>query len=141
MKNFFLQIKRKNQLLLPIVVLIAALFSTISLPAQDKTTGKTLTQKKFQQLMSKRNTVILDVRTPEEYKEGHIPGSLQIDVLKAENFKQSVAGMDKNKKYLIYCHSGKRSASAKFIMKNLGFKKLYDLDGGFSKWTGKKEIK
>jgi len=83
--------------------------------------------------------VLLDVRTTDEYRSGHIPGSIQIDVLKTEDFKKQVAALDKHKTYLLYCRSGKRSNTAKVLMKESGFTKLVDLEGGFSKWEGAKE--
>jgi len=141
MTNTVSHIKSYSSILIISGLLLVALFGTAGLQAQDTIAGKTVTQKKFQRLMTKKNTVLLDVRTTEEYKSGHIPGSLQIDVLNAADFKKQVASFDKNKKYLLYCRSGKRSSSAKVLMEEMGFTKLYDLDGGFSKWTGKKEMK
>ncbi|MBL7723987.1 MAG: rhodanese-like domain-containing protein [Chitinophagaceae bacterium] len=132
-------VKKKKWLILFTGVLLAGLCSTICVQAQNNSTGKTVSQKKFQRLSTKKNTVLLDVRTPDEYNAGHIPRSLQIDVLKAEDFKKQVAALDKTKTYLLYCRSGKRSKEALALMKEAGFTKLYDLKGGFSNWQGKKE--
>ena len=89
--------------------------------------------------LKKKNTILLDVRTEVEYKAGHIPGSLQIDFLKTEDFKKQVAVLDKSKPYLLYCRSGKRSKDAMSVMKEMGFTKLFDLQGGFNSWEGVKE--
>ena len=132
-------IKRKSWLLIFTGILLAGLCSSVCVQAQDSTVGKTVTQKKFERLMNKKNTVLLDVRTTEEYKAGHIPGAVQIDVQKTDAFKKQVESLDKNKIYLVYCRSGKRSNTAKTLMSELGFTKLYDLEGGFTKWTGLKE--
>lgn len=113
----------------------------ISAQASDSTAGKTITQTKFQRLLKKKNTVLLDVRTDLEYNAGHIPGAIQTDVLKVDSFKKQIAKLDKSKTYLLYCKSGKRSSKAKYIMNEMGFNKLKDLKGGFSQWTGAKEIK
>jgi rhodanese-related sulfurtransferase len=91
--------------------------------------------------MKKKNTVLLDVRTSEEYKAGHIPGAKQIDVLQPGNFEKEVSGFNKKKTYLLYCKSGKRSNNAKVMMKELGFSKLFDLKGGYSQWPGRTELK
>lgn len=73
--------------------------------------------------------VIVDVRTSGEFKTGHIEGALNIDV-SLPNFKEEIDQLDKNKKYLVYCRSGNRSKFAGRIMEGLGFKEVYDLDGG-----------
>lgn len=139
MKSSVQLLKKKKWLLLFTGILLTGLCSTVCVQAQHNSAGKTVSQKKFQRLVTKKNTVLLDVRTSDEYKAGHIPGSLQIDVLKAEDFKKQVAALDKTKKYLLYCRSGKRSKEALALMKEAGFTKLYDLEGGFSNWPGKKE--
>ena len=77
--------------------------------------------------------VILDVRTPEEYSEGHIEGSINIDYY-ADDFENSLDELDKEKTYLVYCRSGRRSASARDIMSELGFKNIYNMSGGILDW-------
>jgi len=81
----------------------------------------------------KKNLVILDVRTPEEYKTSHIAGARLMDFL-ADDFKASLAKLDKTKVYLLHCRSGSRSSSAFALMKRLGFKSVYHLDGGILAW-------
>ena len=132
-------IKKKSLLIIAGGLLLAGLCSTVCVQAQDNTAGKTVSQNKFQRLINKKNTILLDVRTEVEYKAGHIPGSLQIDFLKIEDFKKQVAVLDKSKPYLLYCRSGKRSKDAMTVMKEMGFTKLFDLQGGFNSWEGVKE--
>ena len=79
------------------------------------------------------STVVLDVRTTKEYREGHIPGSVMID-FNADDFEQQVAKLDKDKTYLVHCAAGGRSARACKKMEQLGFKKLYNLEGGMGAW-------
>ena len=133
-------IKKKSLLIIAGGLLLAGLCSTVCVQAQDNTAGKTVSQNKFQRLLKKKNTILLDVRTEVEYKAGHIPGSLQIDFLKTEDFKKQVAVLDKSKPYLLYCRSGKRSKDAMTVMKEMGFTKLFALQGGFSSWEGVKEL-
>lgn len=77
--------------------------------------------------------VLLDVRTPSEYSEGHLRKSLNID-LNNSNFAQEVSKLDKAKYYVVYCRSGRRSAAAAEQMKSLGFDKISNMLGGTLKW-------
>lgn len=84
------------------------------------------------------DAVVLDVRTLEEYEEGHIPGAMRIDFLQ-DNFEEKIQDLDKDKAYYLYCRSGNRSAKAAQLMADKGFDKLYELETGFSGWNGPKE--
>ena len=99
---------------------------------------KTISGEKFERKMKKKNAVVLDVRTSEEYNAGHIPGAVHIDVLK-DDFTQQIQPLDKKKTYLLYCKSGRRSEKALNTLYTNGFKKVYHLEGGFTRWTGAKE--
>ncbi len=88
----------------------------------------------FKAKMQEENTVILDVRTPKETAEGKIAGAIELDV-KANNFKEKVGALDKNKTYLVYCRSGRRSVKACGIMEEMGLEKLYNLEGGYQAWS------
>ena len=80
------------------------------------------------------DVVILDVRTPGETAAGMIEGAVEID-FRGDNFKDQISALDKDKTYLVYCKSGGRSASACEIMQEMGFEKLYNLDGGYTRWS------
>ncbi len=86
--------------------------------------------------------VILDVRQPSEFAEGHIEGAVNLDWLDEEAFKEGVAKLDKAKTYYIYCRSGRRSNAAAEKMQSDGFK-VYDLKGGIKQWKahGKPVVK
>jgi rhodanese-related sulfurtransferase len=73
---------------------------------------------------------IIDVRTPQEYAEGHLSGALNIDVT-APDFADRVGELAKDVTYVVYCRSGNRSASAVDQMSDLGFTDLNDA-GGFA---------
>ena len=122
-----------------LTLLLSALTGIAAARSADTTGGKVISQKKFERLMKKKNTVVLDVRTPGEYRDGHIPGALLIDVLQPEAFKAKAAELDRTNRYLVYCKSGRRSHQATVILRQMGFQDLYDLAGGFSAWTGTKE--
>jgi len=77
--------------------------------------------------------IIIDIRTPEEFNEGYIENAINIDFY-SETFKQDLDKLDKNKTYFIYCRSGNRSGRAMPIMKDLGFKEVYNLSAGIKDW-------
>jgi rhodanese-related sulfurtransferase len=76
---------------------------------------------------------ILDVRTAQEYDTGHLKGSINLD-FKSPSFKDQAASLDRNKAYLIYCRTGRRSARAVMLMISLGFMELYNLTNGIEQW-------
>jgi len=79
------------------------------------------------------NFVIMDVRTPEEYREGYIENSVNINYL-GKTFRNEVLKLDRTKIYLLYCRSGRRSKEVQDIMKGLGFKEVYNMPGGILQW-------
>lgn len=78
--------------------------------------------------------VILDVRTPEEFAEGHLDGAVMLDFYR-DDFADQLAGLDPDVPYLIYCRSGNRSGQTATIMEQLGFGDVADIDGGIVAWT------
>ena len=80
---------------------------------------------------------MVDVRTPEEFAEGHIPGSLNIDVKDKEHFPTSVDKLlNREKKVAVYCRSGRRSRTAAEHLTGKGFK-VYNLNKGILHWEKK----
>jgi rhodanese-related sulfurtransferase len=88
----------------------------------------------FAELITTPDVILLDVRTPEEFLESHIPGSLNIDFY-GEDFLPDLAALDRSKRYAIYCRSGKRSGDSCQIMAEFGFNDLYNLRGGIIEWV------
>lgn len=80
------------------------------------------------------NAQILDVRTPEEYASEHIDNAVNINWL-ANDFVSNTGKLDQSKPVFVYCKSGARSAKAAAKLGELGFKKIYQLDGGILKWN------
>lgn len=76
---------------------------------------------------------LIDVRTPEEFAEGHLDGATLIDY-NAPGFAEQVAELDRSVPYFVYCRSGNRSAGAVAVMAGLGFETVYELDGGILAW-------
>jgi rhodanese-related sulfurtransferase len=97
---------------------------------------KIINKEKFDQLVKDSNTRIMDVRTPGEVSEGYIAGAIIFNDINDSNFDANLDKLDKSKNYIVYCKSGGRSSRAVEIMREKGFKKVYDLEGGVSNWTG-----
>ena len=81
------------------------------------------------------NAVILDVRTPMEFQQGHLKGALLLDFY-SRTIQADIDALDKSKEYLIYCRSGARSASACNYMSQSGFTKVTNMMGGIMTWRG-----
>lgn len=96
----------------------------------DTQVVKRLSSSEFKKGVSQENIQIVDVRTPDELKDGKIEGSININFYDS-NFKEQIASLDKEKPVYVYCRSGARSSKAMEIMKDLGFKTIYELQGGF----------
>lgn len=79
-------------------------------------------------LDEEENVVIIDVRTVEEYKEGHIAGSINLPLDIISNIDVS-----KDKKIIVYCRSGRRSNLAAIELIGLGYENVYDM-GGINDW-------
>jgi rhodanese-related sulfurtransferase len=77
---------------------------------------------------------VIDLRTPEEFATGHIPGAVMID-FKSPDFKTELAKLDTSQEYLFHCKSGGRSTQSLDAWKELGFGKLYHLNKGILSWT------
>ncbi len=78
--------------------------------------------------------VVLDVRTADEFAEGHLDGAVQVDFYDAD-FADQLATLDRNVPYLVYCHSGNRSGQTLPIMQQLGFSSVVDISGGIVAWA------
>lgn len=79
------------------------------------------------------SAVILDVRRPEEFAEGHLEGATSLNFLDASVFNEGIKALDKTKHYYVYCRSGKRSHAAAERLKENGFQ-VVDMEGGILNW-------
>jgi rhodanese-related sulfurtransferase len=78
--------------------------------------------------------VILDVRTPEEFAEGHIEGAVMVDFY-SDTFDAELAALDTDVPYVVYCRSGNRSGQTIAKMEQIGFQSVEDIDGGVVAWA------
>ena len=88
----------------------------------------------FAAKMKSEPCTVLDVRTIEEHQDGFIAGAQQYDYYETTSFKAALNGLDKDKTYYIYCRSGGRSGTTLDMMQQMGFKKVYNLEGGMLAW-------
>lgn len=95
--------------------------------------SKVISPEEMQSLLQIDNVQLVDVRTPEEYELGFIADAKNIDFL-SPNFLEEVERLDKKKPIIVYCEKGGRSAKCAEKLKEVGFIKIYDLEGGYSKW-------
>lgn len=84
-------------------------------------------------LREQRGVVVLDVRTPGEFAQGHLAGATNLDY-NAAGFAQALAALDRDRTYLVHCASGGRSTRSLESFRQLGFKSVVHLDGGFNAW-------
>ena len=90
---------------------------------------------KLEKLLDTEALQLLDVRTPEEVAAGYIEGAEHIDIYDPA-FIAKVSKLDKEQPVVVYCAAGGRSASAGQKLKEMGFKEIYDLAGGYRGWAG-----
>lgn len=81
------------------------------------------------------DSIILDVRTQDEYNKIRIPNSILIDIYKPD-FAQKIDQLDRTKSYFVYCRSGVRSLNAVMLMINMGFEYVFNLSAGIIEWEG-----
>jgi len=89
-----------------------------------------------QRLKQTTNGQLVDVRTPGEFGGGHLVGANNLDY-RNPTFLQTLAMLDKAKPVFVYCLSGGRSSEAAKVMREQGFSSVYELEGGYLKWTTK----
>ena len=107
----------------------------VSCTGQTSKNIQTIEAKDFaEKINTTQNPQILDVRTPEEFTEGHIDNAANVNWL-GDRFVVEAGKFDKTKPVFVYCKSGGRSKKATEKLQELGFKNIYELEGGFMKWS------
>jgi rhodanese-related sulfurtransferase len=125
-----------KKLLAVLVVVVAAAVCGVRAADQAVTPSSKVRRvgiEEYEQLRTKTNTVLLDVRSAAEFEKGHIPGAINMDI-NSTQFTEKVSGLDKGKTYLVNCAVGMRSARACQKLTTLGFTNLVDLAPGFEGW-------
>jgi phage shock protein E len=111
------------------------IFIVISSCADNKGQARMMKADAFEKGVAacRNNCSVLDVRTPEEFKEGYIDGAVNIDFY-ADDFQDRISSLDPSKTYYVYCRTQNRSGKAAELMQSKGFKEVYVLEGGINKW-------
>lgn len=123
---------KKN--ILSIFVLSFLLFFTACKDAGSTEGIELITPQEVKEAVHDRDSSqLVDVRTLEEFREGHLKNAHNICVTDGD-FEENILKLDKEKPIYLYCRSGKRSARAAKMLKDLGFKEIYDMEGGYLNW-------
>jgi rhodanese-related sulfurtransferase len=112
------------------LILVATALAAAS-PVTNVTVGKA--QQLIKEHAGKADFVILDVRTPGEFAEGHINGAVSLDV-QSPDFAKRLRALDRKRSYLVYCRTGNRSRRATLAMEELGFRSIFHMTEGIVKW-------
>lgn len=120
--------------LILLAILVCPAFITV---AQRSSVYDVNADEFLKRMDSLSDEVVIDLRTPEEVAGGKIPGATEIDFYR-DDFKSTIAGLDRRKTYMLYCAGGIRSAKAAAMMKDLGFNSIYNLEDGYKGWVKKK---
>jgi thioredoxin len=117
------------------IFLLIISFVVLSCNGQTSKNIKTIEPKAFaEKIKETQNPQILDVRTPEEFSSEHIDDAKNVNWL-GDNFVADAENFDKSKPVFVYCKSGGRSQKAAEKLNELGFKTIYELQGGILKWN------
>ena len=120
-------------LLMLILPIAATGCTTVDAPVINEVVSTQTAYKMIQSNQDNPNFVIIDVRTQEEFNAGHIAKASMVDC-ESQDFNAKISELDRNKKYLVYCRTARRSGLAVKVMKDLGFREVYDMAKGINQW-------
>ena len=122
-----------------LILVVSFLFTMIpAFSQQSSPVIKNVSAERFKNVMdSLKDEVLIDLRTPDEIKNGKIAGAREIDYFGAD-YESAIQSLDKSKVYLLYCAGGGRSSETAEMMEKLGFNNIYNLESGFKDWAKKK---
>lgn len=120
-----------------LILFLTFIFTSVFTFAQVKEAKfKSVNEAEFAKIVANKNVQIVDVRTPEEFADGHLENAVNIDV-KGADFEKKIATLSKDKTVAVYCRSGARSKVAAQKLAEKGYN-VIELDGGILAWKGKK---
>lgn len=111
---------------------LSFLFTFAGFAQAEKVACKSVSADEFKKIVQAKSTVLIDVRTSQEFAEGHIAGALNIDV-NSTGFVANVQKLGAKKTVALYCRSGRRSKMAASLLSNTGCK-MVELKNGFNEW-------
>lgn len=115
--------------------IIVTLIVLLSISCSNSQNFKSVDVAEFKSILEKNSEIqLVDVRTEDEFKGGHIENAKNID-WNGNDFDAQLTSLDKTKPVLVYCLSGGRSKKAAAELKELGFREVIELDGGYLAWS------
>ena len=128
----------KRQHAISIVAIIVLLIGVSAYTTMaEKVPEQSVSPRQFKQLLEQHqgnaDVVLLDIRTPREFKQGHIQGAVLLDYY-SRDFVERLKAFDRGKTYLVYCRSGNRSGKSLPLFEQLGFRHAYHLETGINGW-------
>jgi rhodanese-related sulfurtransferase len=114
--------------IIPLLIIVVVFLTACGISSEGY---RNVSSEEAKQLIDNKDVVVLDVRTPEEYQEGHIPNAILIPLQELEN---KLNELDKKDHYLVVCRSGNRSAQASEVLTSNSFANIYNMSGGMNNW-------
>ncbi|WP_079509707.1 rhodanese-like domain-containing protein [Mesobacillus jeotgali] len=109
----------------------AFLFAALVMTGCSGGSYKDVSVDQAKELIDSGKVQVLDVRTPDEFAAGHIPGAKLVPLQVLDSM---LSELDEEQEYLVVCRSGNRSTEASQILAKKGFKKIYNMTGGMNEW-------
>lgn len=118
------------------ITLLASTFALTSCKGQEKSSiNQNIEPKQFAENVMGKQVQLVDVRTPDEFNNQHIENAVNYNINDSVAFDTNAAKLDKNQPVYVYCLSGGRSSRAASKLQEMGFKEVYNLSGGITKWN------
>lgn len=111
--------------------IIAAFMLLLLISGCSGASYKDVSVDEAKELIDSGEIKVIDVRTPEEFAAGHIPGAKLVPLQVMESM---LSELDKDQKYVVVCRSGNRSTEASGILSENGFKNIHNMNGGLNEW-------
>lgn len=113
-----------------VVIAVVVFYSVSGAKMFGTSTSQKISPQEYQTAYANSQHLLVDVRTAEEFKAGHIPGAINLAL---QDLPQQMATLPKDQPIVVYCRSGARSNSAVAMLASAGFEQIYDL-GGIQRW-------
>lgn len=123
----------KMKFLVGLILVAIVVISCKQSNAQEAKTIEIISVADMEEALKADDVQLIDVRSKGDYASGHIKDAKNI-VYQGENWDKQVASLDKDKPVYVYCAKGGRSARCASLLEEAGFTKIFDLDGGVTKW-------
>lgn len=117
-------------------LLLLLAVSLVSCNYSDEKEIIVVSPEEMETLLDMEDVQLVDVRPNEDYAMENIPGAQNID-FSSPTFDEDILKLDKSRPVILYCKEGGRSAKCAAKLKDAGFVKIYDLEGGITKWKFK----